>query len=250
MGEVKTSLISDLPLKPPYSSKGPSLYPTSQCWSLVVCLSSTWSSALDSSTGGISKHNISHHTFPRISLLIHKLNCHVSTILNTLTYLMCFGHFGSKQGVMAWKNLVYQMWLSISLEEDLSSFERGLFQSKKIIIQFPFSIYCMYKFSLPKGWLRDLCDWHLHGDVLQHHHRLGRLLLRCKVAQLLHQDPTCDLWVRKCVELLGCLRLCYDKFFLDNFQFMIPMSIMWFRLRIWFAASSQQENMQQIARSV
>ena len=32
-----------------------------------------------------------------------------------------------------------------------------------------------------KGWLRHLCDWHLHGDVLQHHHRLGRLLLRRKV---------------------------------------------------------------------
>ena len=69
-----------------------------------------------------------------------------------------------------------QMWLPISLEEDLSSFERG-----EHIFQLLFWINHLH---LCQGWLRYLCDRHLHGNVLQHHHRLGCLLLCREVSHL------------------------------------------------------------------
>ena len=70
----------------------------------------------------------------------------------------------------------YQMWMPISLEEDLSSYERG-----EHIFQLLFWINHLH---LCQGWLRYLCDRHLHGNVLQHYHRLGCLLLCGQVSQV------------------------------------------------------------------
>ena len=80
-----------------------------------------------------------------------------------------------------------QMWLPISLEEDLSSFERG-----EHIFQLLFWINHLH---LCQGWLRYLCDRHLHGNVLQHHHRLGCLLLCGQVSQVFQSKCLSNNWL-------------------------------------------------------
>ena len=107
---------------------------------------------------------------------------------------LCLGQFHrlfshpettATKNVIIWKeyreqSCFYQVWLPFSLEEDLSSFKRG--ETSNLISQeTDIQISREYVHSENKGWLCHLCDRHLHGDVLQHHHWLGCLLLRRKV---------------------------------------------------------------------
>ena len=129
-----------------------------------------------------------------------------------------------------------QMWLPISLEEDLSSFERGegYFFSFFWINHLQLLFFC-------QGWLRYLCDRHLHGNVLQHHHRLGCLLLCGEVSQVFQSKSLSNNSLQHIKSLSLHQRMIS---WVERKSKRITL------ITLTFSASSQQGSMQRIARSV